>query len=176
MDRRLRFYFTHTFSITTLHFIMVKFKSFSFNNALILRPMRERGNVNRWWKKLNLSHMKVLIRSKVTEVQLTDHTVHICLRPDDIMVMVDHHRPAQNVEVLHHIFLHVCQCRHVCVVPWMINTHQHNLQKIMVSTCFVLNVTCKNKKKNTKLQQIFLMFVFQDKVITVWNKLLHETM
>lgn len=62
--------------------------------------------------------------------KVTDHTVHIGLCPDDIMVMVDHHRPAEDMEVLHNIFLNICQCRHMCVVAWKTHsyTQQYNLQ------------------------------------------------
>ena len=46
----------------------------------------------------------------------TYHSVHIGLRPDDVVVMVDHHRSAEHVEVLHDVLLHVSQCWDVCVV------------------------------------------------------------
>lgn len=39
----------------------------------------------------------------------THHTVHVCLGPDDVMVVVDDHWPTQDVQVLHYVFLHIGQ-------------------------------------------------------------------
>ncbi len=48
--------------------------------------------------------------------QQTDHTVHIGLSPDDVMIMVNDHRPAENMQVLHNVLLDISQCGDVCVV------------------------------------------------------------
>src|SRR4029434_666081 len=58
------------------------------------------------------------------------HTVHVGFSPDDVMVVVDNHWSAEDVEVLHHILLHVSQGGDVCVVtcthtPHTPRTHTH---------------------------------------------------
>lgn len=47
---------------------------------------------------------------------MTYHTVHVGFRPDDVMVMVDDHWSAENVQVLHDVFLDVSQCGNMCVI------------------------------------------------------------
>lgn len=44
------------------------------------------------------------------------HCVHVGLGPDDVVVVVDDHRPAEHVQVLHDVLLHVGQGGDVCVV------------------------------------------------------------
>lgn len=39
----------------------------------------------------------------------TDHTVHVSFGPDDVMIVADDHRPTENMEVLHDIFLDIRQ-------------------------------------------------------------------
>lgn len=63
--------------------------------------------------------------SETIETKTTDHTVHVGLSPDDVMVMVNNHRSAENMQVLHHVFLNISQCGHVCVITCRINTHTH---------------------------------------------------
>lgn len=46
----------------------------------------------------------------------TYHTVHIGLSPYDVMIMVDDHWSAENVEVLHNVFLDISQCGDMRVV------------------------------------------------------------
>lgn len=46
----------------------------------------------------------------------TDHTVHVGLGPDDVMIVVDDHWSAEDVEVLHNVFLDVSQRGDVGVV------------------------------------------------------------
>lgn len=48
----------------------------------------------------------------------TDHAVHVGLGPDDVVVVVDDHRSAEHVKVLHDVLLHVGQRGDVCVVTW----------------------------------------------------------
>ena len=52
------------------------------------------------------------------------HCVHVGLSPDDVMVVVDDHGPAQNMQVLHDVLLDVCQRGDVCVVTCS-HTHTH---------------------------------------------------
>lgn len=44
------------------------------------------------------------------------HCVHVSLSPDDVVVVVDDHGPAEHMQVLHDVLLHVGQRGDVCVV------------------------------------------------------------
>lgn len=44
------------------------------------------------------------------------HCIHVSLSPDDVVVVVDDHRPAEHMQVLHDVLLHVGQGGDVCVV------------------------------------------------------------
>lgn len=44
--------------------------------------------------------------------------VHVGFRPGDVMVVVDDHGAAEDVQVLHHVLLGVCQRGDLCVVAW----------------------------------------------------------
>lgn len=46
----------------------------------------------------------------------THNSVHICLGPDYVMVMVDDHWSTQNMKILHDVLLYVSQCRDVCII------------------------------------------------------------
>ena len=54
--------------------------------------------------------------ARVPKRKQTDHAVHVGLGPDDVMVVVDDHRPAENVQVLHNVFLDISQGGDVRVV------------------------------------------------------------
>lgn len=62
-----------------------------------------------------------------TEAKMTDHTVHIGLSPDDVVVVVNDHRPAQNVKVLHHIFLNISQRGHMRVITCRMRNPNPNI-------------------------------------------------
>lgn len=61
--------------------------------------------------------------ARVPKRKQTDHAVHVGLGPDDVMVVVDDHRPAENVQVLHNVFLDISQGGDVRVVTW--GTHKY---------------------------------------------------
>lgn len=46
----------------------------------------------------------------------THNSVHICLGPDYVMVMVDDHWSTQNMKILHDVLLYVSQCRDVSII------------------------------------------------------------
>ena len=74
-------------------------------------PVRERRMTNGEAHRGKLSDdKKGVLASRETPTQrVTYHRVHIGLRPDDVMVMVDDHWSAEHVEVLHDVLLHISQ-------------------------------------------------------------------
>lgn len=46
-------------------------------------------------------------------------TVHVGFSPDDVVVVVDDHGPAEHMQVLHDIFLDVCQRGDLSVVAFV---------------------------------------------------------
>lgn len=58
--------------------------------------------------------------SPESEATLRAHlAVHVGLRPDDVMVMVNDHGAAEHMQVFHHILLGVGQRGDLCVVAWL---------------------------------------------------------
>lgn len=45
------------------------------------------------------------------------HRVHVGFCPNDVVVVVDDHWSAENVQILHDVLLHISQCGDVCVIP-----------------------------------------------------------
>lgn len=45
--------------------------------------------------------------------------VHVGFSPYNVVVMVDDHRTAENMQVLHHVLLDVCQCGDLGIVAFM---------------------------------------------------------
>lgn len=63
----------------------------------------------------------------------TDHTVHVGLGPDDVVIVVDDHWSAEDMEVLHNVFLDVSQRGDVRVVTC--RTHKY----IYTHTVYITN-------------------------------------
>lgn len=83
----------------------------------------------------------------------TDHTVHIGLGPDDVMIMVDDHWPAENVKVLHNIFLDVSERGDVCVVTCRIHKNIVH-RKIKCFSSLPFDITLKAMDSFIRLQNV----------------------
>lgn len=78
-----------------------------------------------------------MTKIKSIKKEQTDHTVHVGFGPDYVVVVVDNHRPAENMEIFHNIFLDISQCGHVCVIACRTNRNTH-LRMDKVKECLEL--------------------------------------
>lgn len=77
-------------------------------------------------------------------------TVHVGFSPYNVVVMVDDHRTAENMQVLHHVLLDVRQCGDLGIValePWRNRGMSHSSD---TSLTFTNECSCEVRKQYVK--------------------------